>query len=150
MIQFSPVPQSCPTLRDTMDCSTPGPLSITNSRSLLKVMCIESVMPSNHLILCHPLLLLPSIFPRIRVFSNEWVLCIRRPSQIQINRSFRWSHVLFSSSRVFIGAAPCKNTGCLGIPGRQSETLTSSSYFLLGLCFLPSLLEVHLGSNSFF
>ena len=54
-------------------------LSITNSRSLLKLMSIDSVMPSNHLILCHPLLLLPSIFPRIRVFSNESALCIRCP-----------------------------------------------------------------------
>ena len=51
--------------------------SITNSWSLLKLMSIESVMPSNHLILCHPLLLPPSIFPSIRVFSNESVLCIR-------------------------------------------------------------------------
>ena len=55
-------------------------LSITNSRSLLKPMSIESVMPSNHLILCHPLLLLPSIFPSITVFSNESVLRIRWPS----------------------------------------------------------------------
>ena len=54
-------------------------LSITNSRSLLKLMSIESVMPSNHLTLFHPLLLLPSIFPSIRVFSNESVLCIRWP-----------------------------------------------------------------------
>jgi len=54
-------------------------LSITNSRSLLKLMSIELVMTSNHLILCHPLLLLPSIFPSIRVFSNESVLCIRWP-----------------------------------------------------------------------
>ena len=54
-------------------------MSITNSWSLLKLMSIESVMPSNHLILCHPLLLPPSIFPRIRVFSNESVLCIRWP-----------------------------------------------------------------------
>ena len=52
-------------------------LSITNSQSLLKVKSIELVMPSNHLVLCHPLLLLPSIFPGIRVFSNESVLCIR-------------------------------------------------------------------------
>ena len=52
-------------------------LSITNSRSLLKLMSIESVMPSNHLILCHPLLLLPSIFPRIRVFSIESALHFR-------------------------------------------------------------------------
>ena len=54
-------------------------LSITNSRSLLKLMSIESVMPSNHLTLRHPLLFLPSIFPSILVFSNESVLCIRWP-----------------------------------------------------------------------
>ena len=54
-------------------------LSFTNSQSLLKIMSIESVMPSNHLILCRPLLLLPSIFLSIRVFSNKSVLCIRWP-----------------------------------------------------------------------
>ena len=54
-------------------------LSITSSRSLFKLMSIESVMPSNHLILCRPLLLLPSVFPSIRVFSNESVLRIRWP-----------------------------------------------------------------------
>ena len=54
-------------------------LSITNTQSLLKLMSVESVMPSNHLILCRPLLLLPSIFPSIRVFSKESVLCIRWP-----------------------------------------------------------------------
>ena len=62
-------------------------LSITNSRSLLKLMSIELVMPSNHLILCHPLLLPPSIFPSIRVFSNESVLRIRWPKYW--NFSFR-------------------------------------------------------------
>ena len=54
-------------------------LSITNSQSLLKLMSIKLVMPSNHLILCHPLLLLPSTFPSIRVFSNESVLHVRWP-----------------------------------------------------------------------
>ena len=54
-------------------------LSITNSWTLLKLMSIESVMPSNHLILCHPLFLPPSVFPSISVFSNESVLCIRWP-----------------------------------------------------------------------
>ena len=54
-------------------------LSFTNSCSLLTLMSIELVMPSNHLILCHPLLLLPSVFPSIRVFSSESVLCIRWP-----------------------------------------------------------------------
>ena len=62
-------------------------LSITNSRSLLKLMSIESVMPSNHLILCHPLLLLPSIFPSIRAFSSESALRIRWPKY----RSFSFS-----------------------------------------------------------
>ena len=61
-------------------------LSITNFQSLLKLMSIEAVMPSNHLILCHPLLL-PSIFPRIRVFSNESVLCIRWPEYWSFNFS---------------------------------------------------------------
>ena len=54
-------------------------LSFTISQSLLKLVSFESVIPSNHLVLCHPLLLLPSIFPRIRVFSNESTLCIRWP-----------------------------------------------------------------------
>ena len=76
--QVSAVTQSCLTLCDPMDCGTPGPPSITNSRSLLRLVSIESVMPSNHLIFCR-LLLLPSIFPRSRVFSKESVLCIRWP-----------------------------------------------------------------------
>ena len=54
-------------------------LSIINSQCLLKLMSIELLMPSNHLILCHPLLLLPSIFPRIRLFYNDSILCIRWP-----------------------------------------------------------------------
>ena len=70
-----------------MDCSTPASLSIINSRSLLRLMSIESVMSSNHLILCHPLLLLSSVFPSIRVFSKESVLCIRWPKY----RSFSFS-----------------------------------------------------------
>ena len=69
----------CLTLRDSMDCSTPASLSITNSWSPPKPMSIESVMPSSHLILCRPLLLPPSIFPSIRVFSKESVLHIRWP-----------------------------------------------------------------------
>ena len=75
-VQFSLVIQSCLTLCDLMDWSTPGFPAITNSQSLLKLTSIESVMPSNHLILCCPLLLPPSIFPSIRVFLNESVLCL--------------------------------------------------------------------------
>ena len=78
-ISISSVAQSCPILCDPMDCSMPGSLFISNSCSLLKHMSIESVMPSNHLILCRPLLLLSSIFPSIRVLSNELALHIRWP-----------------------------------------------------------------------
>ena len=76
LTQVSSVSQSRLTVCDP--CSQAS-LSITNSRSLLKFMSIESVMPSNHLILCHPLLLLPSILSSIRVYSSESVLCIRWP-----------------------------------------------------------------------
>ena len=67
------------TLCDPWTAICQASLSITNSWSLLKLMSIELVMPCNHLILCRPLLLLPSVFPSMRVFSNESVLCIRWP-----------------------------------------------------------------------
>ena len=76
--QFSSVTQKCPAVCNPMDCSTPG-FSITISQSMFKPMFIESVMPSKHLILCHPPLLLPSTSPSIRVFSNESDLQIRQP-----------------------------------------------------------------------
>ena len=69
--QFSSVIQQSPTLCDPIDCSPQASLSITNSWSLPTLMSIVLVMPSNHLILCHPLLLLPLIFPTIRVFSKS-------------------------------------------------------------------------------
>ena len=72
-IQFSSVSQSCPTLCDPVNCSTPG-LPVHH-----QLTSIKSVMPSSHLILGHPLLLLPSIFPSIKVFSNESVLHTRWP-----------------------------------------------------------------------
>ena len=75
-VQDTRVTQSCPTFCNPMDCSMPGFSVHHNSQSLLKLMSIESVMPSNHLNHCH-LLLLPSIFPSIRVFSSESVLHIR-------------------------------------------------------------------------
>ena len=80
-VQFSSVQSlSCvPTLCDPMDCSTPGLPVHCQTWSVLKLMSIESVMPSSHLILCHPLLLLPSIPPSIRVFSNESTLRMRWP-----------------------------------------------------------------------
>ena len=78
-VLFSSVAQSCPTLCDPVDSSTPGFLVLRLSWSLLRLMFSDVVMPSNHLILCQPLLLLPSIFPSIRVFYNESVLRIRWP-----------------------------------------------------------------------
>ena len=91
-VQFNPVSQLCLTLCDPMDCSTPGFPSITNSWSLLKLMSITSVMPSNDLILCLPILLLPSIFPSIRVFSNELILHIRWPKYWSFSFGFNPSN----------------------------------------------------------
>ena len=75
--QFSSAAQQCPQFATPWTVARQASLSITNSQSLLKLTSIESVMPSNHLILCRPLLLPPSIFPSIRVFSNGSVLHIR-------------------------------------------------------------------------
>ena len=80
---------SCWTLCDPWTAACQASLSITNSQSLLKLMSVESVMPSNYLILCYPLLLLPSIFPSIRVFSNESSLRIMWPKY--------WSSTLASA-----------------------------------------------------
>ena len=78
-IQFSSVAQSCRLFETPWTTAHQTSLSITNSQSSLKLISIMSVMPSSHCILCHPLLLLPSIFPSIRVFSHESALCIRWP-----------------------------------------------------------------------
>ena len=73
------VDKSCLTLCDPMDCSMPGFPVLHYLPSLLRLMSFESMMPSNHLILCWPLLLLPSMFPSVRIFSNVLALCIRWP-----------------------------------------------------------------------
>ena len=85
MIAFSSVTQS--TLCNPWTSAHQASLSITNFQSLLKLMSIKSVMPSNHLILCHPLLFLPLIFPSIRVFSIESVLHIRWPKYLSFSFS---------------------------------------------------------------
>ena len=90
----SPVAQSCPTLRlfaTPWTATHQVSLSITSSRSLLKLMSIGLVMPSNHFILCRPLLLLPSVFPSIRVFSNESAL----PHQLAKVLEFQLQHQSF-------------------------------------------------------
>ena len=78
-VQFSSVAQSCLTLCDSMNCSTPGLPVHHHLPEFTQTHVIELVMPSSHLILCHPLLLLPPIPPSIRVFSNESTLCMRWP-----------------------------------------------------------------------
>ena len=85
--QFSLVAQSCSTLCDPKDCSMPG-FPVHYQLPELTQTCVHQIsVPSNHLILCHLLLLLPSVFPSIRVFSNESVFCIRWPKY----RSFSFS-----------------------------------------------------------
>ena len=94
LLQFSSITQSCLTLCDPWTAARQASLSIANSWSLLKLTSIKLVISSNHLILCRPLLLLSSIFPSIRVFSSESVLCIRWPNywefQLQ-DQSFQWT-----------------------------------------------------------
>ena len=112
-------------------------LSITNSQSLLRLMSIESVMPSNQLILCCPLLFLPSIFPRIRVFSNDSVLCIKWPEYwnftFSISSSNENSELIFFTclkslqskgrSRVFSNTTVQKHQSC----GTQLSLWSSSN-----------------------
>ena len=109
-VQFRSVAQSCPALCDSMNCSMPGSLSINNSRSLPKLMSIESVMPSSHLILCHPIFLLPSIFPSIRVFY-ESALHIRWPKYC----SFSFS---ISLSNEYSGLIPLGWTGWISLQSK--------------------------------
>ena len=94
LYQIRSVAQSCLTLCDPMNRSTQHSLSITNSRSSLRLMSTESVMPSSHLILCRPLLLLPPIPPSIGVFSNESTLLMRWPKYW----SFSFSIISFQGS----------------------------------------------------
>ena len=95
-------------------------LSFINSQSLLKLMSIESVMPSNHLILCCPLLLLPSIFPCIRVFSNESILCIRWPKYCNFSFSI-------SSSNEYSGLFPLGWTGLISLQSKGVSRVFSNT-----------------------
>ena len=94
MCLFSLVTQSYPTLCNPMDCSMPGLPVHHQLPELLKLVSTESVMPSNYLILCHPLLLLPSVFPSIRVLSNVSVLCVRWSFSFSISPSNEYSGLI--------------------------------------------------------
>ena len=113
-------------------------LSITNSQSPLKVMVIESVMPSNHLILYHPLLLPPSIFPSIRVFSNESALCIRWPmywsSSFSISSSKGYSGLIsFRMDWLDLLAVQGTLKSLLQLYNSKASTLGHSAFFIVQL-----------------
>ena len=116
-------------------------LSITHSQSLLKLMSIESVMPSNHLILCHPLLLLPSVFPSIRAFSNESVLCIRWPKyELQLkHQSFQWI-LKTDFLQDWLIWSPCSPRDSKESSIPQFESINSS---VLSFPYSPTLTSIH-------
>ena len=114
-------------------------LSITNSRSLLKLMSIESVMPSNDFILCRPLLLLPSIFPSIRVFSNESALCIRWPKywsfSFSISPSNEYSGLIsFRIDRFDLLAVQGTLKSLLQHHSSKASILQHSAFYIVQLC----------------
>ena len=113
-------------------------LSITNSWSLLKLMSIESMMPSNHLILCHHLLLLPSVFPSIQVFSNESALHIRWPKY--------WSSVLPVNIQDWF---PLRWTGWISLQSRELSRVSSNiavqkyQFSVVSFLYSPALPAIH-------
>ena len=115
-MQFSSVVQPCPTVCDPMNRSMPGLLV----HHQLKLMSMESVMPSSHLILCCPLLLLPSIFSSIRVFLNESALCIRWPKYW----SFSFS---ISPSNEYSGLISLGWTGCISLQSKGLSRFFSNT-----------------------
>ena len=139
--QFSSVSQSSPALCDPSTEAHQASLSITNYQSLLKLMSIESVMPSNHLILCRPLFLLPSIFSSIRVFSNESVLHIRWPKywsfSFSISPSNEYSGLI--SFRIYW-------LDLLAIQGKESSPtpqFKSINSLVFSFLYGPTLIFIH-------
>ena len=111
-------------------------LSTTNSQSLLKLTSIKSVTLSNHLILCHPLILLPSIFPSIRVFSNESILCIRWPKywSFSISPSNEYSGLTsFTMDRLDLLAVQGTLKGLLQHHSSKASILWCSAFFIVQL-----------------
>ena len=132
---------SHPMLCDSMDCSTPGFLSFPISQCLFKLKSIESVMPSNHLILCPILLLLPSIFPSIRVFSNESALCIMGPMYWSFSFSISPSNeylVLISFRTDWFDLLVVQGT-LKSSPAPQLERISS---LVLSLLYGPTLISI--------
>ena len=129
-VQFSR--SVCLTLCDPMDCSMPGLPVLHHHPELAQFVSIESVMPSSHLILCHPLLLLPSILPSIRVFSNESALHIKWPKY--------WCFSI-SSSNEYSGLISLLSKGLLRV--FSSTTVQKHQFWAPSLPHGPTLTSIH-------
>ena len=134
-VQFSLVTQSCLTLCTPWTAALRASLSITSFWSLLKLMSIKSVMPSNNLILCHPLLL-PLIFPSIRVFSNESAVCIRWPKywsfSFSISPSNEYSGLIsFRMDWLYLLESPRTLESLLQHHNLKASILQCSTFFIV-------------------
>ena len=131
------VAQPCPTLVIPWTAAHQASLSITNSQSLLRLMSIELVMPSNHVILCCPLLLPPSIFPVIRVFSNESVHCIRWPEywsfSFNISPSNEYPGTIFRMDWLNLLAVQGTLKNLLLYHSSKASILQRSAFFIVEL-----------------
>ena len=142
-VHFSSAAQSCPTLSAPWTAAHQASLSITNSWSLLKLISIEPVMPSNYLILCCPLLLLPSNFPSIRVFSNESALCIRWPKYWSFSFNITPSNEhsgLISFRMDSLDLLAVKGTLQESSPTPQFKSISSLA---LSFIYTPTLTSIH-------
>ena len=140
--QFNSVTQSCPTLCDPVDCSTLASLSITNSWSLLKLMSIALVLPSNHLILCCPLLP-PSVFPSIRVFQwDSFSHQVAKVLELQLqHQSFRWIFRVDFLQDGLVWSPCCPRDSQEPFPTPQFESISSSAS-VLSLLYGPTLTSI--------
>ena len=138
----SSVVQSCPTLWDPMDCSMPGFPVHHQQWSLLKLMYIELMRPSNHLILCHPLLLLPSIFPSVKVFlTSQFFPSVTKVLELQPqHQSFQWIfRTYFFQDRQ--DGSPCNPRGSQASSATaQFKSINSS---VLSFLYGPTLTSIH-------
>ena len=141
-VQFSSVTQSCPTLCNLIDAACEASLTITNFQNLLKLMSMELLMSSNHLILCCPLLLLPSIFPSISIFSKKSVLHIRWAKDwsfsFNISPSNEYSG-LISFRMDWLDLLAVQGT-LKSSPTPQFKSINSSA---LSLLYSPTLTSIH-------
>ena len=135
-VQFSSVAQSCPTLCDPMDHSMPGLPVHHQLPEFTQTLSIESVMPSNHLILCHPLLLPPSIFPSLRVFSNESALRIRWPKYWSFSFNIRTSNEYSG----LVGSSCSPRDSQESSPTPRFKSINSSA---LRFLYSPTLISIH-------